>query len=284
MRAAEARVVLGRRCCGHRGLPCTNPRRLALAFAAVGALTAALPLTGPAAQQQRASLHIKSAILVEPATTAPLAIEVGPQGSLPRNHFVRIRGLPAAAVLSEGHAISPGSWAVPLASLPALKITVPSVSQGQFGVTVSLLTIDGTVVDDAKTMLIVGATAPAAVTQGVADTPPRAAVASLGPSSASPPAATALKQQEALKLHASGLQRLGRGNIAAARMFFLRAAEAGLPQSALALGGTYDPGELARLKVIGLRPDRDAARKWYEKARELGSIEAVGRLQRLGTR
>jgi TPR repeat protein len=67
-------------------------------------------------------------------------------------------------------------------------------------------------------------------------------------------------------------------------MFFQRAAESGLPQGALALGGTYDPEELAKLKVIGLRPDHDAARKWYEKARELGSSEAAGRLQRLGTR
>jgi hypothetical protein len=254
-----------------------------LPFAAIAALAAALPLAGPAAQQQRASLHIGSAIVIQPATTVPLAIEVGPQGSLPKNHFVRIRGLPAAAVLSEGHAISPGSWAVPLAGLPTLKITVPSVSPGRFGVTVSLLTIDGTVVDDTKTMLIVSASAPAGLTEGVPETGPRTAVASLGPSTASPPA-TAPKQQEALKLHASGLQHLGRGNIAAARMFFQRAAESGLPQGALALGGTYEPEELAKLKVIGLRPDHDAARKWYEKARELGSSEAAGRLQRLGTR
>lgn len=92
-------------------------------------------------------------------------------------------------------------------------------------------------------------------------------------------------EREALQLHALGLQRLEEGNVAAARSFFERAARAGLARSALALADTYDPEELRKLKVIGLQPDVDLARKWYETAYELGAIgEAAERLQRLGAR
>ena len=79
-----------------------------------------------------------------------------------------------------------------------------------------------------------------------------------------------------------GTSMLDDGNIAGARQFFERAAEVGLPEGAMALGTTYDPHELARLKVHGLRPDVATARRWYEKARDLGSPQASDHLARLG--
>lgn len=78
-----------------------------------------------------------------------------------------------------------------------------------------------------------------------------------------------------------GNQLLKEGNIAAARLFFERAVDEGLAEGALALGGTYDSRELQRLGAQGLRPDRDQARRWYEKARDLGSVEAADRLRSL---
>ena len=44
--------------------------------------------------------------------------------------------------------------------------------------------------------------------------------------------------------------------------------------SALRLAATYDPAELLRHRVQGVTPDRAEARKWYERARELGAPEA----------
>jgi len=67
-------------------------------------------------------------------------------------------------------------------------------------------------------------------------------------------------------------------------MLFRRAAEAGLAESALALGGTFDPVELSKLRVLGLQPDVASARQWYEKARQLGAREAEDRLRRLENR
>jgi len=44
---------------------------------------------------------------------------------------------------------------------------------------------------------------------------------------------------------------------------------------------TYDPDELRRLGVLGIQPNLAEARKWYEKAQELGEGQAEARLSRL---
>ncbi len=80
-----------------------------------------------------------------------------------------------------------------------------------------------------------------------------------------------------------GLRHQEQGNIGAARLFFQRAAEAGFALGAIRLAATFDPMELARLNVQGVRPDRDEARRWYERARELGATDADERLARLGS-
>jgi hypothetical protein len=98
---------------------------------------------------------------------------------------------------------------------------------------------------------------------------------------ASDVARIAAERQRALGLHEEGTEQLERGNVFAARRFFESAAEAGLGQSAMALAATYDPNELAKLKNVGVVPEVDAARRWYEKARELGEVEATERLRRL---
>ena len=79
-----------------------------------------------------------------------------------------------------------------------------------------------------------------------------------------------------------GEREMEQGQVAVARQFFLRAAQAGLARGALLLAATYDPRELARWRVQGVQPSLDEARKWYERARELGAPEAEERLARLG--
>ncbi|HET9688402.1 MAG TPA: sel1 repeat family protein, partial [Pseudolabrys sp.] len=59
-------------------------------------------------------------------------------------------------------------------------------------------------------------------------------------------------------------------------------ADAGLVLGAMAMAATYDPAELDRLGLLGLKPDREAARRWYERARQLGGADAEQQLQRLG--
>jgi hypothetical protein len=80
----------------------------------------------------------------------------------------------------------------------------------------------------------------------------------------------------------SGLEFLGNGNIAGARMMFQPAAEAGDAVAAFALAETYDPSVLKKLGAKGgITSDVALANTWYEKARALGSTLARERLERL---
>jgi hypothetical protein len=69
------------------------------------------------------------------------------------------------------------------------------------------------------------------------------------------------------------------GDFAAARLVLRRAAEAGDAGAALTLAETYDPAMLEKFKVHGFTADAVIARRWYEKANELGSADAPRRLE-----
>jgi TPR repeat protein len=62
-----------------------------------------------------------------------------------------------------------------------------------------------------------------------------------------------------------------------------RADRLGDPRAALEFGGTYDPLVLKQINVytINLHADVVQARKWYERAADLGSTDAVQRLKAL---
>jgi TPR repeat protein len=86
------------------------------------------------------------------------------------------------------------------------------------------------------------------------------------------------ERERAERLIARGERDLADGNVALARQFFLHAANAGLARGAMLLAATYDPRELVQMRVLGVRPNVPLARQWYERARELGAMEAHGRL------
>lgn len=330
-------------------------------------IAAALPTTATA--QQAASsptVRISPVILAEPEIETPLAIQVGPETSVPRQSFLRIRGLPLSARLSEGHVITPGSWAVPLSALPNLKVMAPLAGSGRTELTLALVAVDGGVLAEAKASLVVApawllgtaaprqdpprspsvkraedapppakaapvaaapaptglaqqpslvttlapattgpsrpAEPPAKPSTAVAALPPpaapatppaRAPVASLPPAQVAPPPAPAPRAQTVLSAEDRAraetiVQRgdafLGQGNFAAARQFYRRAADMGLALGALRLASTFDPVELRLMAVRGLEPDPKEARTWYERAREMGSAEAISKLSRLDGR
>ena len=64
------------------------------------------------------------------------------------------------------------------------------------------------------------------------------------------------------------------GDIASARLLFQRLANAGIADAALALAATYDPRYLAQHNLIGVVGDETKAACWYQRASELGSVEA----------
>jgi hypothetical protein len=281
-----------------------NGSRAGLAQAASAVLMAGLSLStiGAGAQTSKPIINIARVILAEPAVETPLPIQIGPADAIPQQTFLRIRGLPATATLSEGHSIAAGSWAIPLTGLARLKILTPVGASGRSEITISLVAIDGKTLSEAKATLLV---APATVIAGgireQGTGQPGTNTASLGPSPVAPSPGSRVPQQDtrppvppgpqlspeereqALRFMKRGDESMVVGNITVARLFYQKAAELGWGQGAFALASTYDPNELARWNVVGgIQPDRETALKWYEKARELGTPEAVERLQRLG--
>ena len=79
-----------------------------------------------------------------------------------------------------------------------------------------------------------------------------------------------------------GMEYLRSGDFPSARLLLKRAAEAGSPGAALMLGATFDPLFLPRLRANGIEPDVAQARRWYERALELGADGASQRLAELG--
>jgi hypothetical protein len=228
-------------------------------------------------------ITVAPSIAAKAAAQAPLPIAIGPAGALPKNSFVRVRGLPPTISLSEGYVTAPGAWSVPIHALASLQMIVPVGVAGRTDLSISLVAEDGAILAQAKAVLVIEPPPP--------PPPPKEAKApATAPRLVSPPAPAAPRapilspadREAAERMIARGERESEQGNVAVARQFYLRAAQIGSARAAMLLAATYDPRELARAGVQGVQPNVAEARKWYERARELGAPEAEERLARLG--
>jgi hypothetical protein len=115
-------------------------------------------------------------------------------------------------------------------------------------------------------------------------TPPAPAQAAATPPAA-PQAAPAptrrLDSPEVAALVKRAKNLIAVGDMAAARLFLERAAEAQDAGAAYLLAQTYDPAVLGTLDMRSVTPDPAAARSWYEKAVQFGSVDAQQRLAQM---
>jgi len=86
------------------------------------------------------------------------------------------------------------------------------------------------------------------------------------------------------RLSAEGLVAFAKGDIAGARAFLKRAAEAGDPRALVALGDTYDPMTLIRLGAVGVKGDEASARNYYSRALAAGVGGARERIAALAAK
>jgi hypothetical protein len=227
---------------------------LALAIAQMGLRPAVAQGLG------RPVFVVASTMTVQPAGRVAFPIRFG-QGAPPSNSFVRLRGLPATVALSEGHAIAPGTWAVPLNALADLTMAVPERTTGSVEVVITLVGPDGAALGETRCTIVFSSA-----------TPPQAP----------PPPSSPYDRQRALQYMEKGRAQLEQGLVAPARQLFERAVDLGLADAAMALAATYDAAELVHPHLRGIQPDAKEARRWYERARSLGAPEAAQRLLRLG--
>jgi hypothetical protein len=90
-----------------------------------------------------------------------------------------------------------------------------------------------------------------------------------------PPADTTLSAAEVSVLLTRGDKSFSSGDVASARLFYGRAANAGDGQAALRLGETFDPVFLEHAHLRSARGDLSAALSWYRRARDMGIGEAA---------
>jgi len=83
---------------------------------------------------------------------------------------------------------------------------------------------------------------------------------------------------DARRFRAQGLVALAGGDVAAARAFLERAADAGDARALLVLGDAYDPATLTRLGAIGVKGDPSRARDYYQRASDAGLAAARQRI------
>jgi Cu-Zn family superoxide dismutase len=142
--------------------------RLLAHATAIGIAAGAISLLGswvrPASAQDAQRVYISVAPLMHatPDSKAQLPIQIGPQGAIPQDSFIRIRGLPPFAALSDGYVVTAGSWSVPLPAARRLAIVVPAKAQGRSEIAIDVVRADGSVLAQAKTVLVVASTAAAA--------------------------------------------------------------------------------------------------------------------------
>ena len=127
--------------------------------------------------------------------------------------------------------------------------------------------------------LAVPAPTPAALEWGAKpalEMPPSVAPPVLGPKETVTPAATMIAA-----LLARGDWLFATGDVAAARLLYQRAADAGVARAAVRLGETFDPVFSGPPHLRDLDRDSSIAAFWYSRARDLGATGVASRLKKL---
>ncbi|NJL73529.1 MAG: hypothetical protein HC888_19400, partial [Candidatus Competibacteraceae bacterium] len=221
-----------------------------------------LALRGPVSpiRLEAASIQIAAG-----ASETPWPITIAADAKSITGSNIRVRGLPRGARLSSGVAGADGSLGSSApAQAAALTITPPPAPTSS-KLKILVEAADGTELASIDTTFEA-----------------RAAVVEIGPivEPADAPGKNH-SEEKALDLRMQGEERLAVGDLSSARMFFKRAADGGDAQAAVSMGATYDPTLFEALKVQGMSPDRELARKWYQRAVDLGSKDAFERMQAL---
>lgn len=228
------------------------------------------PLPGPQAAPDSPpvpltpSVGMADLVASHPVRALPLVLSVD-RGPLAGHSRVRLRGLPAGAQLSHGQVVG-DDWWLTSADLGQLSLTLPPEATGRWRLTFEVVARDNPHISATSATLEVKSPVVATLT------PPAAALPELRKGE---------DEDRAQKYLRRGQQLLGEGDVAAARTFFRMAAEAGDAEAAMAMGATHDPNHLQQFGVRGMQPDPAEAERWYRLALNLGSKDALDRIDAL---
>jgi DnaJ domain len=212
-----------------------------------------------------------------------LGIQVSGQAS---GVALEVSGLPPGMTISSGRALGTGRWRILATDVADAMIYPPPGFDGGVDLQVELRLADDTVVERGSLHREWRQRPPVAA---VIESAGSASTKSAEHETANPTtaddnvyAAVQLDQAQIDFLIGRSQKLISEGDIEAARILLQRAAEAHDARAAFALGVTYDPIMLAKLRIQGVAGDTSLARGWYKKAVEFGSQAAQDRLNILG--
>jgi hypothetical protein len=173
-----------------------------------------------------------------------------------------LAGLALGTRLSAGVPVNEASWQLAPRDLNGVYVYAPKNYVGIMNTAINLLSANRRIIESRAARLEWIAKSDAApptkrIEQGVLKAP---SVPPMNPENAA--------------LMEKGWDLVKSGDVASARLVFQRMANAGIADAALALAATYDPRHLSQHNLIGVVGDETKAHDWYQRANELGSVEA----------
>jgi hypothetical protein len=238
--------------------PPASPNAPPVAFASAPPFTEQKPRDPSSPQASFRQLAVNAVQTRQADEPARLTLSAGDGDA---NEAVVIDGLAPGSALSVGTQAGPGTWRLSTQGLDETAIMPPGGFVGAMDLTLELRLADNTVADRKSLRL------------------------EWSPKSALAPAESQLQRLAASEIELMvkrGAEYMAIGNVGAARMILLPAAEADDSVAAFALAETYDPLVLRKLNAKGgIAADISIAQTWYEKAKDLGYTVASERLARL---
>jgi hypothetical protein len=211
---------------------------------------------------------------------------------------VAIGGMPAGARLTVGRRMGTGEWRVPAQEISDASIIPPADFVGVMNLTAELRGSDGVALVSSLVRLTwtsatpvgtVGVLADAAAVASVpaAPTPPQQQQSITSPeppgAARAEPPMREINPDEVAGFLRRAQELLASGDVQAARLLLLRAAEAHDASAALSLAKTFDPILSKQFGAADPEPDLAQARNWYQKADEWGALEARRQLEALAS-
>lgn len=206
-----------------------------------------------------------------------LSVAILPTPSSPETS-VMVQGVPESAKLSNGRSLGSGNWLLNHDQLKGLALnTDASMEPGEHEIEFILVKSDGSVPETRKVKVLVGA--PATASAAMTAAPERVVPVAVAPEttlSKQQPASQTVVQEEVAQpvlspsetaaLLARGDSLLDEGDVAGARLLFEYAAQRGSADAMIKLAQSYDPEHLAKLTVLGVKPNAKISAQWYDRA------------------
>ena len=214
------------------------------------------PTLSKAGSEPRLVVDVQKAFANEPLS---LGVSVD---SAAGDESLMLAGLALGTRLSAGVPVSEASWQLAPRDLNGVYVYAPKDFVGIMNTAIELLSANQKLIESRAARL-----------EWIAKSDSSPPTKRIEPGVLNAPAVQPMNPENAALME-KGQVLMRSGDIASARLLFQRLANAGIADAALALAATYDPRYLAQHNLIGVAGDETKAHNWYQRASELGSVEA----------